>query len=472
MPRGRPRKTAEAELLPPEDNQSLQQVREVKHKTEWVELRPVEEATEGENEEFEGVEIEDRQPRRKTPKSERDELRKKLAANNVTPASNLKLTIEKYLHSEVLDGAGGMSGDTEHCTKYPCIESHITNEDYLDVARSKWGAGMYRFTLRMQNKIVTAWDKRISAGTSGPVIQHVNPNDPTSPQVIIQSTNGDGQAQIPMSIKDIMKTQREALKEQLEMAKLMREAYGFAPDQPQQQPKSEEEVLANAIINRPEVVDSLVGSVLKRVGGKGSGDDEPWYADVVRDAVKSGQAAQVVKTAIDSIFGGFRGLFPGGQNNGQAPVAPPPFQTNGPTDSRGAPDGRTVVAQEIPQGNQSLQPASGEVDSQGGMLPAGQQQITPEQHALSRLIQNCQRNIPVQVAFQQLVNYADAINEQAPDYSIDGYIDLLGSMETDQVIEFVKALPGGEQVVGLSHCREWTTELQRLIKESQEGGDE
>jgi hypothetical protein len=473
MPRARSRKNTAVEVLPPEEaNQSQVQVREIKHKTEWVEVRPVEEASEGESEEFEGVEIEDRQPRRKTPKTERDELRKKLAANNVTPASNLKLTIEKYSHSEVVDGAGGMSGDTEHCTKYPCADSHITSEDYLDVAR-KWGAGMYRFTLRMQNKIVTAWDKRISAGAQGPIIQHVNPNDPTSPQVVYQSqsTNGDGQAQqVPMSIKDIMKTQREALKEQLEMAKLMREAYGFAPEQPQQQQRSEEEILSSAILKQPEVIETVVGSVIKRFGGSGGKDDEPWYADVVRNAVKSGQAAQIVQVAIDRIFNGFSGLFPGRQNNGQAEMATAPVS---PIQHAGGQVQNPEIGAQVLEGNQqsdeprALSGHQSEIPNQ-----AGAQQITPEQHALARLIQNCQRNVPAQVAFQQLVNYADAINEQAPDYSIDGYIDLLGAMETEQVIDYVKTLPGGEEIASLPHAQAWTAELQRLIKESQEGEGE
>ena len=460
MPRGRPRKNAtEAELLPLEEDQP--KVREIKHKTEWIEVAPVEGTSEDDSADFEGVEIEDKP--RKRNKNAIQEMRKKLRAQGVTPTSNLRLYIERYVHSET--DAGGSWAETEFCTKYSTTEEHIFNKDYIDAAR-KWGHGKYRITIRMDNRIVDAFDERISATPSGPVIQQVNPNDPNSPQFIIQ-TNGDGQQPSqPMSMRDIMKQQKDALKEHLEMAKLMREAYGFTPEQ--QQPRSEEEVLTSAILKQPDVIETVVGNLVKRVGGKGGGDDEPWYADAVKDAIKSGQGAQIVKTAIDALFNGFKGLFPGGQNNGQAQMATAPLQTSGTVDGQGATDGRNVVSQEVPQGNQSLQSGSGEANSEGGMLPAA----TSEEQALTLLIDHCRRNAPVNIAFDRLISYADWLNDNAPQYSIDGYLDLLGTMTTDQVIEFVKTLPGGEQVVALPHAKEWCAGLQRLIKESQEGGEE
>jgi hypothetical protein len=475
-----PRRKAAVEVLPPEESnqssQPRQKVVEVKHKTEWSELRPVEEGLEDAELDLADDQVIEEKPKRRI-NNEREELRKKLAKNHVTPGSELKLTIEKYSHSDVVDGQGGMFAATEHCAKYVCNEAHITSEDYLDVARNKFGAGLFRFTLRMKNQIVTAWDKRISAGAQGPIIQHANPNDLTSPQVIIQSTNGDGQTQqVPMSIKDIMKTQREALKEQLEMAKLMREAYGFAPEQ-HQEPKSEEEIIAGAIIKQPAVIETVVESIIKRVGVKGGSDssDEPWWAGVLKDSITTGQLAPTVQGIVKALFpnGLFGGLFPGGQNNGQATMGQTTVQTLH-MDSAQHPQqphhqAQGMLPQAQSEGTASIVETGAD---RHGDVQTSQQQIIPEQHALSRLIQNCQRNVPVQVAFQQLINYADAINEQAPDYSIDGYIELLGSMETDQVIEFVKTIPGGEQIAALPHAASWTAELQRLIKESQEGEEE
>jgi len=466
MPRGKPKKQpVEVELLPPDENDQIK-VREVKHKTEWVELRPVEEAPEEESEEFEGVEIEDK-PRRKV-KDEHTKLRELLAQHNIAPAAQLRLSIERYLHSE--SSEGGSWADKEFLTRYICTKEQIVNEDYLDVAR-KWGAGTYWFTLRMYmpgkspgSKVVASWEKRL--GPTTPNVQHVNPNDPTSPQVIYQSqsTNGDGQAQqVPMSIKDIMKTQREALKEQLEMAKLMREAYGFAPEQQQQESKSEEEIIAGAIIKQPAVIESVVESIIKRVGVKGGESEEPWWAGVLKDSITTGQLAPTVQGIVKALFpnGLFGGLFPGGQNNGQTQVAPAPLQTNGPVDGQRATDGRTVVAQEIPQSNQSLQPASGEVDSQGGMLPASQD---PYAQMLTGVITTLASNGPVEDAVKRV----DGFLLMAPQYA--EAIDSQFSQPAENLLGAISTIPGYEQIPQAEHAKGWIESFQaKFFEESQEG---
>src|SRR6266498_3890249 len=209
MPRGRAKKqSAEVEALPPEDSQPSQKV--IKHKTEWVEV--VEDAPEEIGEEFDDTEIDDK-PRKKT-RNAIQEMRKKLRAQGVTPSSNLRLYIERYIHSET--DAGGSWAETEFCTKYSTTEEHVLDKGYMDTA-SKWGPGKYRITIRMDNRILDAFDVRISAAPTSPMVQHVNPNDPNSPQVIFQTS--DGQQAMP-SLKEVWKAQREALKEQLEMAKL------------------------------------------------------------------------------------------------------------------------------------------------------------------------------------------------------------------------------------------------------------
>jgi len=466
MPRGRPRKIAavEPERLPAEDSQPSQKV--IKHKTEWVEV--VEDASEEIGEEFEDTGIEDK-PRKRT-KNAIQEMRKKLRAQGVTPTSNLRLYIERYVHSET--DAGGSWAETEFCTKYSTTEEHIFNKDYIDAAR-KWGPGKYRITIRMDNRIVDAFDERISATPAGPVIQHVNPNDPTSPQVIYQSVNGDGQAQqVPMSIKDIMKTQREALKEQLEMAKLMREAYGFAPEQTQQQQQTTDPELAalQLITKNPDVMEKIAGGLAKTIfGGKGVADDTPWWADILKDSITTGQLAPTVQGVVRALFpnGLFGGLFPGGQNNGQTQMATTPLAQSSESENPPHQNGQVdQFRQSLPAQGQS-QGASSVVENGSDATPR-QQTMTTEEQALALVIDHCRRNVPAKIAFDRLINYADAINDQAPHLSIDGYIDLLGAMNTDQVIEFVKTLPNGEQIAALSHAKEWCAELQRLIKESQE----
>lgn len=487
MPR---RKAAEVELLPPEDDQQprgRKKLVEAEHTIKYsapvpvtVEADPEEDSQE---EDFDFVEKEKSKRRKKTAKEERDELRREMDKLGVAGVSRLKLSIDKYRHSDSDDS--GTLAEKDYCTKYPVTKDHILNDEYMDVAR-RYGPGRYWFTLRMDNVIARQWERQVNAVVtpSGPVIQNVNPADPTSPQVIYQSTNGDGQAQqIPMSIKDIMKTQREALKEQLEMAKLMREAYGFAPEAPQQQQQTTDPELAalHLIAKNPDVMEKLATGMAKTIfGSKGGGDDTPWWADIIKDSVTTGQLAPTVQAIVkglfpNGLFGGFANLFTGGQQNGQAPIHQTPVQNQAGSsvDEVSSPQGFQQSQASLPQGDVARLPDANMGSAQEHQdSPPQQATITPEQHALSRLIQNCQRNVPVQVAYQQLVSYADRVEDEAPDYSIYGYIDLLGQMTTDQVLEFVKALPGGEQVVALPHCREWCEGLQKLIQESQEGGEE
>src|SRR5262245_46884947 len=98
MPRGRSAKKAavQAELLPPEENDQPK-VREIKHTTQWIEAVPVEETAGEDNEQLEDAEIDDK-PRRKT-KDEHKKLRELLAQHNIAPSAQLRLSIERYLHS-------------------------------------------------------------------------------------------------------------------------------------------------------------------------------------------------------------------------------------------------------------------------------------------------------------------------------------------------------------------------------------
>ncbi len=476
MPRGRAKKqSAEVEALPPEDSQPSQKV--IKHKTEWVEV--VEDAPEEIGEEFDDTEIDDK-PRKKT-RNAIQEMRKKLRAQGVTPSSNLRLYIERYIHSET--DAGGSWAETEFCTKYSTTEEHVLDKGYMDTA-SKWGPGKYRITIRMDNRILDAFDVRISAAPTSPMVQHVNPNDPNSPQVIFQTS--DGQQAMP-SLKEVWKAQREALKEQLEMAKLMREAYGLESDKSDKATMTgatddPETLLLRNLANNDKFMDKINSGVIKKILGDGSVDDDPSWSAVGMEAVKSGQLGVAIEAAFKGLSGLINMILPRrDNNNGQAQMAQTPVQNQTPqganqqqrsefvSDSQGA----------LQQGNlqmgssQTLErEAPGNVA--GDVLRGDEPQMvtTPEEAALRTLIDNCMRNVPVRVAFDRLMAYADMLNDQAPQYSIDGYISMFAAMPTEAALEFVKSQPNGEQIASLPHAKEWTEALQKLIKESQEGEEE
>jgi len=414
-PRGRPRKPA-VEILPPEpepeDNQPPQQnVVEIKHKTEWSEMRPVDAPADEaiyEEEIFE--------PKRRR-NSERDELRKKLAKAEVTPGSMLKLTIEKYRHSEAVDSQGGSFAEREHCTKYVCAEEHITSEDYLDVAR-KFGAGLYRFTLRMKNQVVTAWDKRISAGPT-PIIQSTNPADPNSPQVIFQLPDGANGHQ-PVAVIDPMDQMVKTAQAYQKLKK------AFEPDvdpaaAPVAAPLDPKIAALQLIADNPDVMERIAKGISSTVLGQKHGDGDPW-AEVAMEAVKSGQAANMLRSAIDAIFNGINGLFPKPAMNGQAPgvqAAPAP----------------TAPA-----------PAGGNQES------AQQVALTAADVLIIQLIQAMERNAPLKEA-QTTINVAVYRHPE-----LDESIEQLLNMSVDEIMVLLGAYH--PKVNEIPHARAW---LETLI---------
>lgn len=444
MPSRKPRKIAKrprhirpVEAPPPEIEKEEQQpqVVEVKHKTEWSELRPVDEAPAEQDTLFEDEEITEAKPRRKFS-SERDELKKKLAKAAITPGSQLKLTIEKYLHSDAVDGQGGMFAETEHCTKYVCAEAHITSEDYLDVAR-RFGPGLYRFTLRLKNLIVTAWDKRISAGTISPIIGHANPADPNSPQVIVNMPEG---AQQPVGIIDPMRQMRELAKTYKEMKSAF-EPEGMQAAPAAAAPTDPKIAALQLIADNPDVMERIGKGIASTVLGARSGDSDPW-ADVAMEAIKTGQAAEIAATIIREIMSPFRSL---GGNNGQAPMAaPPPAPV--PHPQNGRPPMRPIPHAERPADSQ-VQEGMGQVQG----APQPQVMLTPADALMLALIDAMARNAPLKEA-QNIINVAIYRNPE-----LDESIDELLNHSVDEILDMLTTFH--PQVAKIEHAKAWLETL-------------
>jgi len=474
MPR---RKVTEVELLPPEDDQpsrGRKKLVEAEHTIKYsapvpvaVEDDPAQDNTE---EDFDLIEEEKARRRKKTARDEREDLRREMDKLGVASASRLKLSIDKYRHSDSDDS--GTLAEKDFCTKDAITKEHILNDDYLAVAR-KYGPGRYWFTLRMDNKIIRQWERKVNAAVtpSGPVIQSVNPNDPNSPQVIFQST-GDGQQAMP-SLKEVWKAQREALKEQLEMAKLMREAYGLESDKSDKPTAtgatSDPEIafVSNLLTHNEKAMEKISNGVLGKLFGKNAIEDDPSWSAVGMEAVKSGQLGVAIEAAFKGLSGLINMILPQrGNNNGQAEMAQAPLANTGAGANQPSQDGQNHDPQRLSQGD--VQPAQTDQNARS----VGHAAVSPEEHALQIVIDHCSRNLPPKLAFDRLINYADRLNEEAPQYSIDYYIDRFAAMTPDQALEFVKTLPNGEAVASLPHAKEWTEALQKLIKDSQEGEEE
>lgn len=459
------RKTAEVEDLPPEDEpkRTRRKVVEAKHTVTYAAPEIVDVPVDAEEDlPFDDdliEEVEERERPKRRQRNEREELRKRLSTGGVTPTSQLKLSIERYVHSESLDS--GTLAEKAFCTKYACNEAHVTGEDYLDVART-YGAGRYWFTLRLNNKIVTQWERRIDAAPNmaGQIVQNAIPGDPTSPQVIVMPSQAPAQ---PVGQIDPMKQ----LKELLQMQKLMRDALG-----PEQVPPPKENA-AESFMNHPKVIDTMVDTIVtvakKAAGLKGenSGGDNGW-TDVAMEVVKSGQVkdlAEVAAVAIQTLLGGILG----GQN-GQAAMGAPMHTAVGQNQNSGSQSAFNDSPIQIQAGPQASPQNLPSV--QTNQQPTNEHAInpaqTPEDQALALVIDHCRRRLPARLAYDRLMAFADAINEQAPQYSIDFYISTFAQMEVEDALAFVKEQPGGAEVEAMAHSREWTKELQALIQNAEE----
>jgi hypothetical protein len=195
--------------------------------------------------------------------------------------------------------------------------------------------------------------------------------------------------------------------------------------------------------NIRESANDAIGKIIAKAA-----KDELSLAEVAMEAVKSGQLPQMVNTVftgLGNLFSMFR------QPQGAAPTQQPP-QTQQPVQPQQPPQ-QVPPAQQPQQELQTSQPDQAQV-------------LSPEEQALALLVNHCARNQPVKVAFDRLMNFADAINEQAPDCSIDGYIEMFATMPTEAALAFVASRPGFEAVANMAHAHTWCETMQRIIRDN------
>lgn len=235
----------------------------------------------------------------------------------------------------------------------------------------------------------------------------------------------------------------EQLKQSLAMLKLMRDTFDPSP-QPAPPPVAAadpETTFLQVLAKDTDIVGKLAKGTLGKLLGDGvAADRDPW-ADVAMEAIKSGQGAQILSSAIDAIFRGMSGM-------GRTAAQPQTINT--------AP--AVEIAPPIPGAPATIAPAA---------QPAVE--LSPEMQVLSLALDHCAQNLPPQIAAQRITAIADQINEQAPAFSIDGYLDLFASMDTAAALEMAQTLlPERADIASLPHAVGWTAQLQVLLK-SEEG---
>lgn len=288
---------------------------------------------------------------------------------------------------------------------------------------------------------------------------------PVSPPIMTLPYHDAPEPQQPVAVPDPMKQ----LKQLLEMQKLMREALGDNQQQsrPAQAAAPDPETsFLQVLAQNTNIVEKLANGALGKLLGDKANDAErdPW-ADVAMEAIKSGQAADLLRVGIESLFNGVSGLFPKGQNDGQPQIP----QTQVPPQTMPA-SGRQIS----PRASAQTQPQSEEnipARINGGMGQANSQQPppTPEEQVLALTLEHCERRIPPQIALNRILAIAEQLNDEAPAYSIDGYLQLFAQMTPEAALEVAKTItPDGERIAALPHAQQWTAELQSLLKEPEE----
>lgn len=233
-------------------------------------------------------------------------------------------------------------------------------------------------------------------------------------------------------------TPKEQLKEALELVKMIQGISGVNVGNPAPAAAApiDPELAVLQVLAKDETFSAkLSKGLLSKFFGDVKEEPDPW-ADVAKEALRSGQAGELLKVAISSIGETIRGFFPQQTVNAPAaaaqpqqplPTAPPPEQSS-------------------------------------------PQELTPAEHLLSFVLEQCHRNAPREAVADQIFTFADQVNETDPLNSVDWYIRAFALMPPDDALAFVnQSVPGAERVTTQPHAKAWTTELQELLKQNYEG---
>ena len=266
-------------------------------------------------------------------------------------------------------------------------------------------------------------EERIPSGADQPPQQVVAPVAPYPVQVIEQQP---------------LPSPKEQLKEALELVKMVQGITGTSANSaPAAAPMDPELAVLQVLAKDETFAAKLSKGLLGKFFGDVKDEPDPW-AEVAKEAIRSGQAGELLKVGITTLFQSFSGIFGQPANNAPAAAAQPPAQ----------------------QPQRTAPPPE----------QSSPQELTPAEHLLSFVLEQCHRNAPREAVADQIFTFADQVNETDPLNSVDWYIRAFALMPPDDALAFVnQSVPGAERVTTQPHAKAWTTELQELLKQNYEG---
>ena len=407
----------------------------------------------------------------KRPPTFRQRLRAKFEKRGIGVSEQMMLRIDR-LPSFSQDGLAGMKADKTFCGIIPCTEDFFEGDDYLIRIQNSYGHGDYWLTLRHKNSIVQSWRESIG-GSAAPTSENGQP----SPTIIYgQSPQPSAQPQAPDTLGQL----RSALR----LVKEFREDLGLAmptaPTPPPTPPLDPEVIMLQGLASNDKFMDKVNNGVIRKLLGDKAAEDEPTLASVAMEAVKTGQLDRSITALGNIALRALDRILPNwGNQNGHAPMATQTVQNqNGATAGQDE-DFSLSGVQGGPQVRRAaIQEAGGESADRrmdGAHIAANAaayQNMPPQQQALMILLDDCRAALPYQIAYDKLMDLAEAIYDNAPAFSLYPYLAYFGNMTIDDALEFVKTQPGGEEVAALPHARAWTENIQRLIQESRQEDDD
>lgn len=438
--------------------------------SEEEEAGEVEEETAA-DEDLEYFEEEDAEVEIRRPPTFRQRLRQKFEKRGIGASETLMLRIDR-LPSFNQDGLAGVKADKVFCGIIPCTEEFFDDDDYLIRIQNGYGPGDYWLTLRHKNTIMQTWRESVG-GFTGPTPQ-AGENGQHQPTIIYNQP--PHQTAAPLDPLAQLRGAFRIVKEFREDLGLVMPATAAA-QAPPPAPLDPEVVLLQGLASNDKFMDKIQTGTIRKLFGDKAADDEPSFASVAMEAVKTGQMDRAITALgnialrlVDRILPNF------GNQNGHAQMAQTEIQNQAPANA----GQQGVSFSSVQGGPHAGQIAQGDGGAAGRQVDgantaanaAAYQNMPPPQQALMILLDDCRMSLPYQIAYDKLMDLAEAIYDQAPAYSVYPYLAYFGDMTIDDALDFVKTQPGGEEVAALPHARAWTENIQRLIKESRQEDDE
>jgi hypothetical protein len=438
---GRPKKKIEAELLDPEEEmpettKPITRLVDAEHTIKYREPVPVP-IQESESDEESSMiwDDDDEKKPKKLHKSVREKIQDRLGKAKVTGGDQVFLRIDRMPNYDS-GSTDGMGGDKEFCWRGPCTVEYITNDDYLADTAKRHGAGVYWYTLRHGKVIVASWMHKI--GGSPQVATQVADTMTGQPHIIYQpipQTNGQV---IPQSVP-VTKTLKEVadIIEVVDRIRGNHEPTRQIIEQVQQPVLSDEERLATIVMKDKDVARTVISNLIGSVDTK---ERAPTVTELLfkygegLGKVLFGGLVDVIKTASSEI-----------KQIKMIDLRAMQQQVNGENHHTHSP----ILNTAEPIDNNE------------------HQSLDPKDILMSIALTGCQHNSPVKVIVNQLIAFADRIEDEAPHMSVYGWLDLFTEQTTEQIMALLQSGMLGEHGVSVStlaHAPQWIDELRTLLK--------